>query len=158
MVSGEFRRLEPFPSAKRWMSAVYAIPESQAEVTYRAPFCITINCGGFEELAPSSSRLINSLLDNGICKVNRTNRGFLVNERLEAGENVYVIGPLLGGNFNENVRYWHVESASRIAGLAELLAESLCDSLYPQSEHSLVRATKLVGGSHEPLSSVPIAT
>lgn len=142
-LKGEFRRLESFPSGNGLMSLAYATEGGQALVTHPVPFCITINCGGFEELAPSSSRLINSLIDNEICKVNSTNRGFLVNERLEASENVYVIGPLVGGNFNEKVRYWHVESASRIAGLAKLLAESLCDSLHLRSEYHLDDATEL---------------
>jgi uncharacterized NAD(P)/FAD-binding protein YdhS len=130
-VKGDFRRLEPFPSGNGLISATYATPGCQAEITHPVPFSITINCGGFEELDFCSSRLINSLIDNHICSVNSTNRGFVVNDRLEASENVYVIGPLVGGNFNEKVRFWHVESASRIVGLAKLLAASLSDSLFP---------------------------
>ena len=131
-IKGEFRRLEPFPSGNGLMSAVYASAGCQAEITHPVPFSITINCGGFEELDFSSSRLINSLIDNELCNVNSTNRGFVVNDRLEASENVYVIGPLVAGNFNDKVRFWHVESASRIAGLAKLLAKSLSDSLFLQ--------------------------
>jgi uncharacterized NAD(P)/FAD-binding protein YdhS len=152
-VKGEFRRLEPFPSGNGLMSAAYASAGCQAEITHPVPFSITINCGGFEELDFSSSRLINSLIDNELCNVNSTNRGFVVNDRLEASENVYVIGPLVGGNFNDKVRFWHVESASRIAGLAKLLAKSLCDSLflqYPLSEHHRSRRQH----SHKRLSSL----
>lgn len=144
---GELRRLEPLPSGDGLMLATYAVAEDQGEVTHPVPFSITINCGGFEELNLSSSQLINSVIDNKICKVNSTNRGFLVNERLESSENFYVIGPLVGGNFNEKVRYWHVESASRIAGLAKLLARSLCDSLYPRSEYHLADTTDLIGST-----------
>lgn len=144
-VKGEFRRLVPSPLGNGLMSAVYAAAGCNAEITHPVPFSITINCGGFEELDFCSSRLINSLIDNEICRVNSTNRGFLVNDRLEASENVYLIGPLVAGNFNEKVRYWHVESASRIVGLAKLLAESLCDALFSSSEYPVSDAPRLAG-------------
>jgi uncharacterized NAD(P)/FAD-binding protein YdhS len=144
-VKGDFRRLEPFPSGNGLISATYATAGCQAESTHPVPFSITINCGGFEELDFSSSRLINSLIDNELCYVNSTNRGFVVNDRLEASENIYVIGPLVAGNFNEKVRFWHVESASRIVGLAKLLAESLSDSLFPPSRYRLSATTGLAG-------------
>lgn len=146
-VKGDFRRLEPSPSGDGLMSAIYATAGCQAEITHPVPFSITVNCGGFEELDFSSSRLINSLIDNGLCYVNSTRRGFVVNDRLEATENVYVIGPLVGGNFNEKVRFWHVESASRIVGLAKLLAESLSDSLFQPSRYLLSATTGLAGRS-----------
>ena len=130
-VKGDFRKLEPCSSGVGLMSAAYATSGSQADITYPVPFSLTINCGGFEELDFSSSRLIKNLIDNALCKVNSTKRGFVVNNRLEASENFYVIGPLIAGTFNDKVRYWHVESALRIAGLAKLLAESLSDSLFP---------------------------
>jgi uncharacterized NAD(P)/FAD-binding protein YdhS len=142
-LKGDLRRLEPFPAGNGLISATYVTAGCQAEITHPLPFSITINCGGFEELDFSSSRLINSLLDNKLCYVNSTNRGFVVNDRLEASENVYVIGPLVGGNFNEKIRFWHVESASRIVGLAKLLAESLSDSLFPPSEYPLSDTTGL---------------
>ncbi len=128
-LKGELRRLEACPSGSSRMRATYTSVGCPEEMTHPVPFSLTINCGGFEELDACSSRLINSVIDNQLCRVNSTKRGFVVNERLEASENVYVIGPLVGGNFNQKIRFWHVESASRIAGLAKLLAESLSDSL-----------------------------
>lgn len=145
-LKGDYRRLEPFPSGKGLMSLTYAAAECQIEMTHPVPFSITINCGGFEDLDISSSRLINNLIENELCYINSTNRGFLVNDRLEASENVYVIGPLVGGNFNQKVRFWHVESASRIVGLAKLLAESLSESLFPPSEYRVSDTTRLAGG------------
>lgn len=131
-LKGEFRRLDPLPSATGGPQlATYALPGCESEITYPVPFSVTINCGGFEELNCCTSRLINSIVSNGLCRVNSTRRGFLVNERLEASEHCYVIGPLLAGNFNSACRYWHVESASRISGLAKLLAESLSGSIFP---------------------------
>ena len=134
LVKGDLLRLDQFSSTKGLMSATYASQENQPHLTYPLPFSITINCGGFENLEISSSRLINSLIDNNLCQVNSTNHGFVVNERLEASKNVYVIGPLLGGNFNDRFRFWHVESASRIVGLAKLLAAELYESLFQLRE------------------------
>jgi len=48
-----------------------------------------------------------------------------VNEYFEAAPNLYVIGPLLGGNKNERIHFWHLENASRIMYLAPYLAECL---------------------------------
>ena len=142
-VKGDLRTLEPIQSGNGLMSATYTTAGCEGEITYPVPFSITINCGGFEELEVSSSPLINSLIENKLCCVNSTKRGFVVNDRLEASENVYVIGPLVGGNFNGKIRYWHVESASRIVGLAKLLAESLSDSLFPPSEYPVSNASGL---------------
>ena len=146
VVKGEVRSLETSPSGNGLMSAAYLKPECQAEIIHPVPFRITINCGGFEELEFSSSPLIKSLIHNDLCKVNSTKRGFMVNSRLEASENFYVIGPLVAGNFNDKVRYWHVESASRIVGLAKLLAESLFDSLFTPREYVTSTATGLGAG------------
>jgi uncharacterized NAD(P)/FAD-binding protein YdhS len=130
LVKGDFRRLDESPSGEAFVSAVYGDVDRGRELADPTPFSIVVNCGGFEELHFCSSRLINNLIDNGLCKVNSTNRGFLVNENLEANDNLFVIGPLVGGNFNDKVRFWHVESALRIAGLSKLLADSLCASLF----------------------------
>jgi uncharacterized NAD(P)/FAD-binding protein YdhS len=92
-------------------------------------FPIVINCGGFEDLDASSSRLINSLVSKQICMINRTNRGFEVTENFEANKNLYVMGPLLGGIFNNRVKYWHVENAKRVRTLSALLAEAIAESL-----------------------------
>jgi uncharacterized NAD(P)/FAD-binding protein YdhS len=137
-VKGEFRRLDPLASGSGPKLATYAVEESQSEITYPVPFSVTINCSGFEGLECCSSSLINSLINNQLCRVNSTNRGFFVNERLEASEHCYVIGPLLAGNFNTAFRYWHVESASRISSLARLLAESLASSVSPSVPRSSV--------------------
>jgi uncharacterized NAD(P)/FAD-binding protein YdhS len=146
MVKGEFRRLEPSPYGDGLVSAIYTGPGCQGAVTHPVPFSVTINCTGFEELDSSSSQLINSVIDNDLCKVNSTNHGFLVNDRLEANKNLYVIGPLLAGNFNDKVRLWHVESAARICGLSKLLAESLYHSLSSAGESSSSETDISIGG------------
>jgi uncharacterized NAD(P)/FAD-binding protein YdhS len=151
-VKGEFRRLEPFPSGTGPMVATYAVEGCQSEIRYPVSFSVTINCGGFEELDCCSSRLINSVVTNRLCRVNSTRRGFFVNERLEASEECYVIGPLLGGNFNTTCRYWHVESASRISGLAKLLAESLSSSIFPSAD--VVAQTLLISRETQIIPSI----
>jgi uncharacterized NAD(P)/FAD-binding protein YdhS len=145
MVKGEFRRLDPSPFGKDFVSATYADSGCQGDITHPTPFSIVINCGGFEELDVCSSRLINNLIAGELCKVNSTNRGLLVNDRLEATDNLYVIGPLVGGNFNDKIRFWHVESASRIAGLSRLLAASLYRSLYPPNGSTHSDANNVTG-------------
>jgi len=135
MVKGEFRELSA-SAGDGFVSATYARSETEASVTHPLPFPIVINCGGFEELNKSSCRLIANLVGKKICKVNSTNRGFQVNETLEANRNLYVIGPLIGGNFNNKIRFWHAESAPRISGLAKLLAGCLFDSLSASSQPS----------------------
>jgi uncharacterized NAD(P)/FAD-binding protein YdhS len=129
MVKGVFRGLSASAAGSGFVSASYAETETGTSRTHPLPFAVVVNCGGFEELNASSSRLVCNLVKNNVCQVNQTNRGFLVNERLEANRNLYVIGPLVGGNFNRKIRFWHVESAPRIQGLAGLLARTLFESL-----------------------------
>jgi uncharacterized NAD(P)/FAD-binding protein YdhS len=142
---GEFRRFEPCAFGEGVVSAIYTTTGSHAELTFPTPFSITVNCGGFEELDFCSSPLINSVIGNKICRVNSTNRGFYVDDKLEASEDVFVIGPLVAGNFNEKLRFWHVESASRIVGLAKVLADSLSESFFPSREFPSRASTDLVG-------------
>lgn len=143
-VKGRFLTLEPSPAGHGLMSAAYAREGCHTEGVLPTPFSVTINCGGFEELDLCSSRLINSLINNGLCTVNKTNRGFLLSDRLEAGQGIYVIGPLVAGNFNAKVRFWHVESALRISSLAKLLAETLVDSLFTSIQYPLPETSGLV--------------
>lgn len=92
---------------------------------YPDKFKVVINCTGANNLDESSSKLIAGLVHNHIAKVNLSGKGFLVNEHFEAAPNLYVIGPLLGGNKNERIHFWHLENASRIMCLAPYLAKCL---------------------------------
>lgn len=109
-----------------------------ATVHYRAagtvhahplPFAAVVNCSGFEELDACSSPFLVSAMRNGLCRPNRTNRGLVVNDDFEASPDFFVIGPLVGGNFNPEIRFWHAESAPRIRCLAKSLAATLLASL-----------------------------
>lgn len=106
----------------------YTDTDTQQQETYADKFKIAINCTGANDLDQSSSRLIYNLVHNGIAEVNLSGKGFLVNEHFEAAPNLYVMGPLLGGNKNELIHFWHLENASRIMYLAPYLAEELTPS------------------------------
>jgi uncharacterized NAD(P)/FAD-binding protein YdhS len=126
MVKGKF--LELVSSGDHAVQASYiSLPDDTTRV---APFLFAgvINCGGFEDLPLSSSRIIANLVARRICRINSTNRGFEVNEKMEAAPNLFIAGPLLGGIFNEQLRLWHVENAKRIHTLSLLLAETLAQN------------------------------
>lgn len=103
----------------------YTTTDSQQKIIYSEKFKVVINCTGSDHLSQSSSKLIYNLVHNGIAKVNLSGKGFLVNEHFEAAPNLYIIGPLLGGNKNERIHFWHLENASRIMYLAPYLAKCL---------------------------------
>ncbi len=129
MVKGKFLNLEKPGGDAPGVTFSYSTPEGKNRQNYPLAFPVVINCGGFEDLHQSSSRIITSLINNKLCVVNTTHRGFEVNEQFEANKNLYVMGPLLGGIFNSKVRYWHVENAKRIYALGAMLSNILIDYL-----------------------------
>jgi uncharacterized NAD(P)/FAD-binding protein YdhS len=106
----------------------YVDTDTEEKETYAAKFKIAINCTGANDLDKSSSRLIYNLVHNDIAEVNLSGKGFLVNKNFEAAPNLYIMGPLLGGNKNERIHFWHLENASRIMYLAPYLADCLLAS------------------------------
>jgi uncharacterized NAD(P)/FAD-binding protein YdhS len=117
---------------------------------------VVVNCGGFEELDACSSPFLVSAMRNGLCRPNRTNRGLFVNDDVEASPDFYVIGPLVGGNFNPRIRLWHVENAPRIRSLAKSLAATLVASLKRTVTDQVASGTQgLSAGSLVSASMVP---
>jgi len=112
----------------------YIDTDTQKEETYPVKFKIAINTTGANDLDKSSSRLIYNLVHNGIAKVNLSGKGFLVNKDFEAAPNLYVMGPLLGGNKNERIHFWHLENASRIMYLAPYLADCVLATADPKKK------------------------
>ncbi|WP_191495790.1 FAD/NAD(P)-binding protein [Mycobacterium simulans] len=129
LLAGEVLRLDACASGQPFATMTYRA--AGAEHSHPVPFAAVLNCGGFEELDACSSPFLVAAMQNGLCRPNRTNRGLLVNDDFEASPNFCVIGPLVGGNFNPKIRFWHVESAPRIRSLAKSLAASLLASLKP---------------------------
>jgi uncharacterized NAD(P)/FAD-binding protein YdhS len=123
LLKGKFLQVVATPNEKGFGSFHYE--SNHNNVVHPLLFPVVINCSGFEELDACSSEIINNLIKQGLCKINSTNRGFEVTEKLEASDNLYIAGPLLGGIFNDKLRYWHVENARRIYTVGSMLAEIL---------------------------------
>lgn len=105
---------------------------SHRSVRFSAPLAAVVNCAGFQDLTASSSPLIRNLVRRGICKPNASMRGFALNEKFEAADRFYVMGPLVAGTLNKTVRVWHAESCARIIALSMQLASVLAGSLRTQ--------------------------
>lgn len=127
LLAGEVLSVQAGDAAERFATLRYRA--DGGEHLHPEPFAVVVNCGGFEELDACSSQFLAGSMANGLARPNRTNRGLLVNDDFEASPGFYVIGPLIGGNFTANLRYWHVESAPRIRSLAKSLAAKLACSL-----------------------------
>src|SRR5690606_8402591 len=110
LLKGRFLNIEP-TSQGGTLSYMDSNDQSQ---TYHIPFRVIINCSGSDNLKNSSSRLIYNLVRNNICKVNLSEKGFSVNEKFEAAPNLYIVGPLLGGNMNKLIHFWHLENLTRL--------------------------------------------
>ena len=121
VVTGRLLRLEQANS--RGAIGVDYVTSDGSSRRHRLSFSTVVNCSGFEHVtAATSSRLIKNLITSGLCKPNVTKRGFEVNERLEAARNIFVVGPLLAGVFNPQMRYWHLENARRIRTVSAIAA------------------------------------
>lgn len=92
---------------------------------YQQPFKVIINCSGSNDLHDSSSRLIRSLIAQNLAAINLSGKGFLVNDHFESAPNLYIMGPLLGGNMNKRIHFWHLENVARLLYLSPYLAETL---------------------------------
>lgn len=121
-IKGKFVKLIPKTNGE--FEFTYRDKNTGREKTFPEQIKIAINCIGFQNLSDSVS-LIKRLVDQKICQINGSNRGFLINENFESSENFYVIGPLVAGNMNCRLRVWHAESCARIFFLSKQLAEVL---------------------------------
>jgi uncharacterized NAD(P)/FAD-binding protein YdhS len=119
---GGYKHVEP---AEAGGILHYTDTDTGGDKVYNTPFKVIINCTGANDLDQSSGRLIYNLVHNKIAAVNLSGKGFYVNEKFEAAPNLYVMGPLLGGNMNKRIHFWHLENASRIMYLAPFLANCL---------------------------------
>ncbi len=99
--------------------------ETAKEKIFHLDIKAIINCSGSADLESSSSRLLFNLVNKNICRMNLSRKGFEVSEKFEAAPNIYIMGPLLGGNVNKLIHFWQLENASRLTYLAPFLAEEL---------------------------------
>jgi uncharacterized NAD(P)/FAD-binding protein YdhS len=92
---------------------------------YLASFKVIINCSGSNSLQTTSSRLLSNLINKKIVGLTLSGEGLVVNEKFEAAPNLYIMGPLLAGNVNKIIHFWHLENVSRLLYLAPYLGEQL---------------------------------
>ncbi len=91
---------------------------------------IVVNCSGSSGLnRPNTSPLIDSLLASGLCQANASGAGFAVNDRMEAAENLYIIGPMLAGNVVGDMPVWHMEHCGRIISFSKKLAQNMTPNI-----------------------------
>jgi uncharacterized NAD(P)/FAD-binding protein YdhS len=94
-----------------------------------------IDCRGFVPVAETSHPLTAGLLRTGTAAANRCGRGLAVNDRLEAADGLFVLGPLLAGaTGSDNI--WSLETVPRIYLLADRVAGELHGLLAPRSSRS----------------------
>jgi uncharacterized NAD(P)/FAD-binding protein YdhS len=122
-IQGKFIRTVPL--AENQFGFEFVTSTNQQSKTFTTPIQVIINCAGFQDLTQSSSPLINSLIQQGICTPNDSHGGFEMNENFEAHQNFYLMGPLVAGNINDKLKVWHAESCGRIFHLSQSLAEVL---------------------------------
>lgn len=90
-----------------------------------APISVIVSCAGFQDVAKTSSTLLQNLIRRGLCSPNASQRGLAINADYEASPGCHVMGPLVAGNIIGTVKIWHAESCARIIQLAQHLAEIL---------------------------------
>lgn len=122
LLAGEFSSIVPSPKGGMLN---YINTATGKSATHELAYKFVINCTGADDLDQSSSRLIQDLIKKNICEVNLSGKGFVVNDKFEAAKNLYMIGPLLGGNMNDRIHFWHLENVSRLICLAPYLADCL---------------------------------
>jgi len=121
LLKGEFVNIEPATNG----GILNYIDADNIHQKHPLNFKVIINCSGSTKLQTSSSRLIYNLVNKNICRLNLSGEALIVNEKLEAAANLYVTGPLLAGNMNKIIHFWHLENVSRLLYLAPYLAEQL---------------------------------
>jgi len=55
--------------------------------------------------------------------------GLYADENFLANDNLYLIGPLLAGIYNAKHKFWHLENAKRLNGLALILSKTITEKI-----------------------------
>ncbi len=122
MLKGGFSGVE---CSDKGATLLYTDTANGTKQAYPLLFSAIINCTGSGDLNESSSRLLYNLTNSGMCKMNLSRKGFVANEKFEAGPNFYIMGPLLGGNVNKLIHFWQLENVIRLTYLAPYLVDEL---------------------------------
>jgi len=121
LLKGEFISLRDTDNGAE-LNYVY---NSEKQQVHPLHFAVVVNCSGSNSLKDTSARVLSSVLQTGICKTTISGEGIFVNDKFEASKNFYVMGPLLAGNMNKLIHFWHLENVSRLLYLAPFLADEL---------------------------------
>ena len=121
-LKGRFVKYSPLAAGA---NCEYIDSQDCQQKVFETPVNVIINCGGFQDVTKSSSVLIQNLLERKICVSNESSRGLTIDRDYQANHNFYVMGPLIAGNIDGNLRVWHAESCQRIISLSQQLAAVL---------------------------------
>jgi uncharacterized NAD(P)/FAD-binding protein YdhS len=103
-------------------------PESERLLD--APVAIVINCSGAGSLAGAGAAgLVRNLVDGGLVAINPSGHGLVVDDLLQANDELFVVGPLMSGNVIANTAVWHMEHCGRIISYGGVLARTLASRL-----------------------------
>jgi uncharacterized NAD(P)/FAD-binding protein YdhS len=95
-----------------------------------SPMAVIINGSGAGSLKQEGAAgLISALASRGLVQINEFGRGLVVDDELQASENLFVVGPLMSGNVIAGVPVWHMEHCGRIIAYSGSLATSLAARL-----------------------------
>lgn len=90
------------------------------------PISLVINCSGSMSLQSDFvPHLLKTIMEQNFATPNDSGIGFVVDDKLQTKEGLYVVGPMLGGNVIQGKAVWHVEHCGRIVWLSGLLANEL---------------------------------
>jgi len=121
LIKGEYKGI-----AENQSGAIltYLDSENQKQAALQH-FKVVINCTGSNSLKNTSSRLLKNIINENLVDLTISGEGIWVDENFRAADNLYIIGPLLAGNYNKLVHFWHLENVSRMLYLAPFLAKEL---------------------------------
>lgn len=98
--------------------------------TFNQPVHIVLGCIGGKLLTQKPvTPLIDQLINDKICVVNKSKRGFSVDKNLQAYKGLFIAGPLLAGNVVEENALWHLEHCGRLIKTGEVLAKKILNGL-----------------------------
>ena len=141
-LKGRFVKYSPVATGA---NCEYIHSQDRQQKVFETPINVIINCGGFQDVTKSSSVLIQNLLERKICVPNESSRGLTIDRDYQANHNFYVMGPLIAGNIDGNLRVWHAESCQRIISLSQQLAAVLLTDRSALAPVAVVPSVEEVG-------------
>ena len=87
---------------------------------------VIVNCAGFSKIEHlPEAHLLRRIVARGLAHSTAAGTGIAVNDRMEASDGLFVLGPLLAGNVISGTPVWHLEHCGRISAFSAVLAEIL---------------------------------